>query len=183
MSTTTVLDSKQRSNLTTLLDLCALNISTMQFHVCLERVRIDRILEIRHSILEISLPEQVHLKHVVDTNWRIEYTVDRIVVITFKTSEHCRNVHGMLKIQDPHINRFQNTSCFHKTSWLNQTRKQERCARQQSHQSLWNKMNRHNQDELQWMTRRAEGNVINKYRGVIRIVRRHVSRRTGSIRR
>ena len=75
MSATTVFDSKPRSNLTTLLDLCVLNISILQFHVCLKRVRINRILEISHSILEIShsileirLPEQVLLKHVVDTN-------------------------------------------------------------------------------------------------------------------
>ena len=26
-----------------------------------------------------------------------------IVVVTFKASEHCRDVHGMLKIQDPRI--------------------------------------------------------------------------------
>ena len=61
MSTTTVLDSKSLSNLTTLLDLCALIISTLQFHVCLERVRVNRMLEIRHSILEISPLEQVRL--------------------------------------------------------------------------------------------------------------------------
>ena len=75
VSATTVFDSKPRSNLTTLLDLCVHNISILQFHVCLKRVRINRILEISHSILEIShsileisLPEQVRLKHVVDTN-------------------------------------------------------------------------------------------------------------------
>ena len=68
VSATTVFDSKPRSNLTTLLDLCVHNISILQFHVCLKRVRINSILEISHSILEISLPEQVLLKHVVDTN-------------------------------------------------------------------------------------------------------------------
>ena len=75
VSATTVFDSKPRSNLTTLLDLCFHNISILQFHVRLKRVRINRILEISHSILEIShsileisLPEQVLLKHVVDTN-------------------------------------------------------------------------------------------------------------------
>ena len=103
MSATTVFDSKPRSNLTTLLDLCVLNTSTLQFHVRRKRVRINRILEIRHSILEISLPEQVRLKHLVDTNWRTEHTVDGIVVVTFKASEDCRDVHGMLKIQDPRI--------------------------------------------------------------------------------
>ena len=75
VSATTVFDSKPRSNLTTLLDLCVHNMSILQFHVRLKRVRINRILEISHSILEIShsileisLPEQVLLKHVVDTN-------------------------------------------------------------------------------------------------------------------
>ena len=65
---------------------------------CLKRVRINRILEISHSILEIShsileisLPEQVRLKHVVDTNLGTEHTVDRIVVVAFKASEHCRD--------------------------------------------------------------------------------------------
>ena len=75
VSATTVFESKPRSNLTTLLDLCVHNISILKFHVRLKRVRINRILEISHSILEIShsileisLPEQVLLKHVVDTN-------------------------------------------------------------------------------------------------------------------
>ena len=68
VSATTVFDSKPRSNLTTPLDLCVHNISILQFHVCIKRVRFNRILEISHSILEISLPEQVLLKHVVDTN-------------------------------------------------------------------------------------------------------------------
>ena len=103
MSATIVFDSKPRSNLTTLLDLCVLNISTLQFHVCLKRVRINRILEIRQSMLEISLPEQARLKHVVDTNKRTEHTVYRIVVVTFKTSEHSRDVHIKFKIQDPRI--------------------------------------------------------------------------------
>ena len=74
MSATTVFDSKPRSNLTTLLDLCVHNISILKFRVRLKRVRINRILEISRSvlevsqsILEISLPEQVLLKHVVDT--------------------------------------------------------------------------------------------------------------------
>ena len=31
------------------------------------------------------------------------HTVDRIVVVAFKASEHCGDVHGMLKIQDPRI--------------------------------------------------------------------------------
>ena len=57
VSATTVFDSRPRSDLTTLLDLCVHNISILQFHVCLKRVRINRILEISHSILEISLPE------------------------------------------------------------------------------------------------------------------------------
>ena len=68
MSETTAFDSKPISNLTTLLDLCVLNISPLQLNVCLKRVRINRILETRHSILEISLPEQVRLKHLVGTN-------------------------------------------------------------------------------------------------------------------
>ena len=50
-----------------------------------------------------SLQEQVRLKCLIDTNKRTEHTVERIVVVTFRTSEHCRDVHGMLKIQDPRI--------------------------------------------------------------------------------
>ena len=111
MSATNVFDRRPPSNLTTFLDLCVLNTSTLQFHVCLKRVR-------RHRILEISLPEQIHLKHVVDTNLRTEHTGDRIVVVTFKIVEHCRDVPGTLKLQDLRfeliLNRFQNTSCSNK---------------------------------------------------------------------
>ena len=57
VSATTVFDSKPRSNLTTLLDLCVHDTSILKFHVRLKRVRINRTLEISHS--EISLPEQV----------------------------------------------------------------------------------------------------------------------------
>ena len=75
MSATNVFDPRPRLNLTTFLDLCVLNISTLQFHVCLKRVR-------RHRILEMSLPEHVHLKYVVDTNSRTEHTGESIVVVT-----------------------------------------------------------------------------------------------------
>ena len=32
-----------------------------------------------------------------------QYTGDRIVIVAFRVREHCRDVHGMLKIQDPRI--------------------------------------------------------------------------------
>ena len=57
----------------------------------------------RSVILEISFPEQTLLKHVVDANSGTACTVDRIVVVAFKASEHCRDVQSMHKIQDPRI--------------------------------------------------------------------------------
>ena len=102
MSTTTVHDSKPRSNLTTLLDVCGHNMSILQCHACLKRVRINRML-VSPSILEIMLPDRVRIKHVVDTNLETPYTVDRIVIVAFRVREHCRDAHGMLKIQDSGI--------------------------------------------------------------------------------
>ena len=98
-------------SLTTLLGLSALSISILQCHVCLNRVRSQRI-------LEISLQEQLSLEHVIDTSQRIEHTGSEMLVVAFKSKvhtghkievvafeiiEHCRVAHGVLRLQDPRI--------------------------------------------------------------------------------
>ena len=98
-------------SLTTLLDLSALIVSILQCHVCLNRVRSQRM-------PEISLQEQVRLEHEIDTSQRIEHTGSDIIVVAFKIKvhnghkievvaceiiEHCRVAHGILRLQDPRL--------------------------------------------------------------------------------
>ena len=121
--------------------------------------------------------EQVLLKHVVDINQGTEHTIDRIVVVAFKASEHCRDVHGMLKIQDPRIDsaidsRIHGVSTKNKlTEPSTETRdvyasseSSEIVEQEKSSQSGWTSVD----DRKGWRQR-------HKYCGIIRIVNRHVS--------
>ena len=79
-----------------------------------------------------------------------------------RQGEHCRDVHGMLKIQDPRIDSAINSRihCIFANNKLTEPSTETRDVYASSKSSKSVEQENHNQDELQWMTGRTEDNVI-----------------------